>query len=43
MDDTQNFKRSYPGPGAHDPQLKGTKYRSMSAKTFSKSVRQPLD
>ena len=43
MDDTQKFKKSYPGPGVHDPQFSGTKYRSLSANAFSKSNRKPLD
>lgn len=43
MDDMQNFKKEYPGPGYHDPAFTGTKYRSSSANIFSKSPRKPLD
>lgn len=43
MDDMQNFKKEYPGPGTHEPQFKGTKYRSLSANMFAKSLRKPLD
>ena len=43
MDDTGDFKKEYPGPGNHDPAFSGTKYRSPSANTFSKSPRKPLD
>jgi len=43
MDDMQDFKKKYPGPGVHDPLFAGTKYRATSAKTFSKSHRKPLD
>ena len=43
MDDMQNFKKPYPGPGYHDPGFKGTKYRSASANMFAKSSRRPLD
>lgn len=42
MDDMQDFKKEYPGPGYHESDLKGSKYRSVSAKTFSKSNRKPL-
>lgn len=43
MDDMQDFKKSYPGPGTHQSVFAGTKYRSMSAKSFGKDVRKPLD
>jgi hypothetical protein len=43
MDDMQSFKKEYPGPGTHEPQFKGTKYRSLSANMFAKSLRKPLD
>ena len=43
MDDTAAFKKSYPGPGYHNPAFSSTKYRSSSANTFKRSVRQPLD
>jgi hypothetical protein len=43
MDDTQNFKKEYPGPGTHESPFTGTKYRSLSAKTFGKDLRKPLD
>ena len=43
MDDTEAFKKPYPGPGWHDPAFAGTKYRSTSANMFSKSPRKPLD
>ena len=43
MDDTEAFKKSYPGPGNHDPAFSGTKYRASSSNLFSKSPRKPLD
>lgn len=43
MDDTQAFKKEYPGPGIHDPSFTGTKYRSQSAFHFKRSERKPLD
>ena len=43
MDDTEAFKKEYPGPGFHDPAFAGTKYRASSTNLFSKSVRKPLD
>jgi len=43
MDDTQAFKKEYPGPGTHELAFAGTKYRSVSAKSFGKDVRKPLD
>ena len=43
MDDMQQSTVKLPGPGAHDPAFKGTKYRSSSANIFSKSNRKPLD
>ena len=42
MDDMQDFKKSYPGPGNHQPGLKGTKYRASSSYLFSKSNRKDL-
>lgn len=43
MDDMQDFKKELPGPGAHESPFAGTKYRCMSAKSFGKDVRKPLD
>jgi hypothetical protein len=43
MDDMQDFKKEYPSPGDHDPTLKSSKYRSLSAFNFGKSNRRPLD
>lgn len=43
MDDMQSFKKEYPGPGTHEAIFAGTKYRSMSVKSFGKDVRKPLD
>lgn len=43
MDDMQDFKKEYPGPGNHEPGFSGTKYRSQSAFIFKKSERKPLD
>ncbi len=43
MDDMQSFKKEYPGPGTHDAVFAGTKYRSLSANSFAKDLRKPLD
>ena len=43
MDDTEAFKKPYPGPGYHDPGFKGTKYRASSSNLFAKTARKPLD
>jgi hypothetical protein len=43
MDDMQDFKKVYPGPGTHEAPFAGTKYRSLSAKSFGKDVRKALD
>ena len=43
MDDMQEFKVEFPGPGTHDPPFSGTKYRSRSANLFSRSSRKALD
>lgn len=43
MDDMQDFKKEYPGPGTHEPQMTSTKYRAKSASAFGKSNRKPLD
>ena len=43
MDDTEAFKKPYPGPGFHDPAFTGTKYKSPSTNAFTKSPRKPLD
>ena len=43
MDDMQEFKVQFPGPGTHDPAFKGAKYRSASVSLFAKSPRKPLD
>lgn len=43
MDDMQDFKKEFPGPGTHDPKFSGTKYRSASANMFTKTLRKPLD
>ena len=43
MDDMQDFKKPYPGPGVHDPGFSSSKYRSMSAAPIGRSNRRPLD
>ena len=43
MDDMQDFKSSYPGPGVHSPKFAGTKYRAQSANAFGRNTRKPLD
>ena len=43
MDDMQSAKKSYPGPGNHDPGFNSSKYRAMSAAPIGKSSRKPLD
>lgn len=43
MDDMQDFKKSYPGPGNHNPGFNSSKYRSASAFDFGRSTRKPLD
>ena len=43
MDDMQINKKEYPGPGSHEAKFYGTKYRCLSAKSFGKDVRKPLD
>ena len=43
METTQEAKKVFPGPGVHDPQFAGTKYRSASLGFFSKSNRKALD
>ena len=43
IDDMQDFKKSYPGPGNHDPGFNSSKYRSMSAAPIGRSNRRPLD
>lgn len=43
MDDMQDFKKTYPGPGHHEPTMKMSKYRSVSVYNFGKSNRRPLD
>ncbi len=43
MDDMQDFKKSYPGPGNHSPGFNSSKYRSTSAYDFGRSTRKPLD
>lgn len=43
MDDMQDFKKEYPGPGIHDSNFSSTKYRSQSAFIFKRSERKPLD
>ena len=43
MDDMQDCKKELPGPGTHEAPFAGTKYRCMSAKSFGKDVRKPLD
>ena len=43
MDDMQDARQSYPGPGAHNgDNFVGTKYRSASASQFGKSNRKDL-
>lgn len=43
MDDTEAFKKEYPGPGQHESNFGSSKYRSASACQFRKSDRKPLD
>ena len=43
MDDMQDFKKPYPGPGVHNPGFNSSKYRSMSAAPIGRSNRRPLD
>ena len=43
MDDTESFKKPFPGPGQHDPAFSGTKYKNSSTNAFTKSPRKPLD
>ena len=42
MDDTQDFRKEFPGPGNHDPGFVGTKYRAASAQPFTRSNRKSL-
>ena len=43
MDDMQDFKKTYPGPGNHDPTFGSSKYRAKSAACIGRSNRRPLD
>lgn len=43
MDNIQEFKKDYPGPGKHENNFNSSKYRATSAYDFGKSNRRPLD
>jgi hypothetical protein len=43
MDDMQDFKKPYPGPGHHNPGFNHSKHRSATSFDFGRSTRRPLD
>lgn len=43
MDDMQDFKKPFPGPGHHEPGFNSSKYRSTSAAPIGRAQRRPLD
>ena len=42
MDDTENFRKEYPGPGYHEAEFKSSKYRAATAQPFGRSNRKNL-